>query len=206
MSSVTDSMASRMRSSVTSRDLGSQILRRLTVAGGRLPQVEVFQFALGVSHRGVGVEQRAAGTLQLPVVQFALLDCLELEQNLVIGLLEVFKLDAGRDGDEALLPVVDRRGKVAQRQLFPHIQKELGVAGPTEKRVAHQQRRGVPAAAGKAHAQLSLGHVHPLCHPQRLRTGRMGQRQGDLLNVLPGQRCKRLQQCLFHPFPPALPQ
>ncbi|CAN4023340.1 XF1762 family protein, partial [Dysosmobacter welbionis] len=48
-----------------------QQLRRVLLSGGRLAQVEVLQLPLGISHGGVGIQQRTAGALQLPVLQAA---------------------------------------------------------------------------------------------------------------------------------------
>ena len=67
-----------------------------------LAQIEVLQLALGNPHGGVGVQQGAAGALQLPVLQAAGLHGGQLGHDLVIGLLVVLELDAGGDGDDPL--------------------------------------------------------------------------------------------------------
>ena len=177
----------------------SQDLRRLILSRGRLAQVEVLQLALGIAHGDVGVAQHTAGAVHLPGFQLAPLHGTQLQHDLIIGLLVVFKLDAGGDGDDALLPVIDGRGKIAQGQLLPHVQKELGVAAAAEEGVAHQQGGHIVAVAGKAHAQLALGHVHGLFHIAGLRGAGVGHGGGTFIAALSGQRGKCLAQCRLHP-------
>ena len=92
-------------------------------------------------------------------------------------------------------------GVVAQGQLLPHIQKQLGIAAAAEEGVAHQQGGGVIAAAGKSHSQLALGHIHSLLDPQHLLPGRMVPGDGDIPDHIPGQRGKGGQQSLLYPPP-----
>ena len=176
-----------------------QQLRRVLLSGGRLAQVEVLQLPLGISHGGVGIQQRTAGALQLPVLQAASLHGGQLGHDLVIGLLVVLELNAGGDGDEPLLPVVGGRGVVAQGQLLPYIHKELGVAAAAKQGIAHQRGGVVVAAAGKAHTQLALSHVHGLLHPLHLGPSRMGRGRSDVPDPIPGQRGESCGQRLPYP-------
>ena len=95
--------------------------------------------------------------------------------------------------------MVQGRGVIAEGQLLPDVQKQLGVAASAEECVAHQQRRRVAAAAGEAHAQLALGHVQLLHHRADLLPGRVVLGDGHILNVLSGQCGKGGAQGPHHP-------
>lgn len=71
-------MARQIRSAETSITACAKSAGVSLRAGSRLPQIEVFQLALGISHSGVAVEQRGAGAGQLPFLQLTVLHRREL--------------------------------------------------------------------------------------------------------------------------------
>ena len=146
-----------------------------------------------------GYQQGASGGFQFPVLQIAVLHRLELGHDFVISLLVIFKLNAGGHRNQPLGPVEGRGRVIAQGQLFPHVQEQFGIAAPAEQSVPQKQRRPVPALAGKAHAQLALGHVKGFRNgPGRVGGGvaRYGQ-QG--FHLLAGQGREGRPHCLLHP-------
>ena len=167
---------------------------------GSLSQIKVFQLALRIANGCIAVQQRGAGAFQLPVLQLTLLNRLQLGHDLIVSPLIVLELNAGGHGDEALLPVVEGGRVIAEGQLLPDVQKQLGVAGPAKKGITHQQSGHIVTAAGKTHAQLALGHVQHILHILHGFPADVGRRRGDHPNLLAGQGGKGRRQRLLYPF------
>ena len=167
---------------------------------GSLSHVKVFQLALRIANGCIAVQQRGAGAFQLPVLQLTLLNGLQLGHDLIVSPLIVLELNAGGHGDEALLPVVEGGRVIAEGQLLPDVQKQLGVAGAAEEGITHQQSGHIVTAAGKTHAQLALGHVQHILHMLHGFPADVGRRRGDHPDLLTGQGGKCRRQRLLYPF------
>ena len=109
---------------------------------------------------------------------------LQLAQNLLPGMGLLVKINAGGYQHHTLGAVVAGTDAVAQALLFPHILKQLGGHIPAENPVHHLHGGKVLVPVGyrgkKAHAELSLGHLHPL--PDVLLPGKL---QGRMVRQRP---------------------
>ena len=117
---------------------------------------------------------------------------LQLAQNLLPGMGLLVKINAGGYQHHTLGAVVAGTDAVAQALLFPHILKQLGGHIPAENPVHHLHGGKVLVPVGyrgkKAHAELPLGHLHPL--PDVLLPGKLQGcmvRQGPVIPPLRGK-------------------
>ena len=95
--------------------------------------------------------------------------------------------------------MVEGGGVVAEGELLPDIQEELGVAGPAEEEVAEEEGALIVGGAGEAHAKLPLGDIHALPDHLGLLPGAVALRHRDGGDAPAGQGGEGVQQGVLHP-------
>ena len=95
--------------------------------------------------------------------------------------------------------MVEGGGIVAEGELLPDVQEELGVAGPAEEEVAEKQGALIVGGAGEAHTELALGDVHALPDHPGLLPGAVVLRHRNGGDALAGQGGEGVQKGVLHP-------
>ena len=119
-----------------------------------------------------------------------------------MGLLEIPGLNTGGHRHDTLGPGIAGGRIVAQRQLFPYIEEQLGIAGAAEDQVCHDHGGDIVSAAAPAHGQLALSDVHLLCQIAGLLRRGHAADGFSLRHHATGQRGKGAAKRTLHPLLP----
>ena len=115
-----------------------------------LAQIPGFQPAQVVGHGAEGIGDAHFRGVQILRAEITLMHRLKLPEDFLPGLFDILLLHAALNHHNALVPVIGGGTVIAQAQLFPDVQKQLGMGRAAEQGGHEPHRRHIPAGHGDA--------------------------------------------------------